>query len=659
MAEKKVINLEINDNLKSFKQQLKEAQAEVVSLSDKFGATSKEAINAAKRAAELKDAIGDAKALTDAFNPDAKFNALSGSIGGVLNGFSAFEGALGLVGAQGKEVEEALLKVQSAMALSQGIQGLMEAKDTFKQLGAVIGETFKGLKGALLATGIGAFIVLVGTLAANWDKVSESLGLSNKRQEALNESMDDYKKGATEAISKTQKVKSAFDLARQGVISKEEALQTYNDTLGESFGKATSLNEAEKLYTDKTDAYIKATALRAQSQALFAKAAEEQANALSAQLSDQTSLTDKLSAVSITGEINYKKLAKAQKKGIEDAKKDAQERAKIFEDEAARLLKEAETVENANNIKSESEIKLSNQKKEINTKEVDARKEALAEIEAAEKAFNESKLTNEELEILRVEEKYSKLIELAKKYNEDITLLEQARHDEIARIVSDNTIELQRIDVEAKDQQIVRDDESNKVIESMLFAMAAKKKAIREQEEKDEQVLNNQKIQGVQNALSAISSLAELFAGKTRKQQERAFKVQKAVQIAQTTIDTYKAAQGAFSSLSSIPIVGPILGGVAAAAAVAAGVLNIKKIASTKFDSNGGASPTPSAGGGGGAAIGGGGGGMTPQFNLVGAGGENPLQNLGNKEPVKAYVVGKEVTTQQSLDRNIAENAVL
>ena len=55
--------------LGNLKTQLKEAQKEVQVLADKFGATSEEAINAAKKAADLKDRIGDAKALTDAFNP--------------------------------------------------------------------------------------------------------------------------------------------------------------------------------------------------------------------------------------------------------------------------------------------------------------------------------------------------------------------------------------------------------------------------------------------------------------------------------------------------------------------------------------------------------------------------------------------------------------
>ena len=93
MAEKKVIELEVNSNLGNLKQQLKQAQLEVQTLADKFGATSAQAVEAAKRAAELKDKIGDAKSLTDAFNPDAKFKALSGSLTGVAGGFSVVTGA--------------------------------------------------------------------------------------------------------------------------------------------------------------------------------------------------------------------------------------------------------------------------------------------------------------------------------------------------------------------------------------------------------------------------------------------------------------------------------------------------------------------------------------------------------------------------------------
>ncbi|WP_123902583.1 hypothetical protein [Flavobacterium hibernum] len=74
-------------------------------------------------------------------------------------------------------------------------------------------------------------------------------------------------------------------------------------------------------------------------------------------------------------------------------------------------------------------------------------------------------------------------------------------------------------------------------------------------------------------------------------------KAGKAMAVAQATMDTYKAATSAYSAMSGIPIVGPVLGAIAAGAAVAAGIANVKKITSTKEASvptraEGGAIPT-------------------------------------------------------------------
>ena len=143
MAQEIDINLNVNaqqadKSLGSLKSQLREAQAEVQTLADKFGATSREAVEAAKRAAELKDRIGDAKSLTDAYNPDAKFKALTGALTGVAGGFSVVTGALGAFGGESKLVEQSLLKVQSAMAMASGLQAIGESIDQFKILKTVI-----------------------------------------------------------------------------------------------------------------------------------------------------------------------------------------------------------------------------------------------------------------------------------------------------------------------------------------------------------------------------------------------------------------------------------------------------------------------------------------------------------------------------------------
>ena len=60
--------------------------------------------------------------------------ALGGAIQGAVSGFSALQGVQGLFGAESKELEQTLLKVQSAMALQQGITGIYNAVDSFKLL---------------------------------------------------------------------------------------------------------------------------------------------------------------------------------------------------------------------------------------------------------------------------------------------------------------------------------------------------------------------------------------------------------------------------------------------------------------------------------------------------------------------------------------------
>ena len=331
MAEKKVIELEVKtESLKPLKAQLREAQAEVTALAEKFGATSQEAIQAAKKAAELKDAIADAKDLTDAFNPDAKFNALSNSIGGVLNGFQAYEGALGLIGVESEDLQKTLLQVQSAMALSQGIQGALEAKDSFKQLGGVVKDAFNSMTTAgkaFAVTGIGLLLTGVGLLIANFDKLKETFGKVNEGTKALKDTLGEYRQGASDAIKTTTEVGNAFELAKKGVISKEEALHTYNTTLGDTFGKAKNLNEAEDLYNKKTKAFIEATALRAQSQALLGKAAEAQAEALTAGMDVELTTAQNLKAALVMNTQGIEASVKLQKEYLEENTKEAKKNA--------------------------------------------------------------------------------------------------------------------------------------------------------------------------------------------------------------------------------------------------------------------------------------------------------------------------------------------
>ena len=182
---------EATKSVGSIKSQLKEATAELIAMREKFGDTSDEAVKAAKKVANLKDSIGDAKAMADAFNPDAKFKAFGTALQGVAGGFSAVQGAMGLVGGESKQVEAMLLKVNSAMALSQGVNSILEAKDGFKNLKSVAIDAFKGIKTAIGSTGIGLLVVALGTIYAYWDDIKEAVGGVSDEQSKLNQASAD------------------------------------------------------------------------------------------------------------------------------------------------------------------------------------------------------------------------------------------------------------------------------------------------------------------------------------------------------------------------------------------------------------------------------------------------------------------------------------
>jgi hypothetical protein len=216
MAENLNLNVNVNTSgaegsIGSLKKQLREAQNEVVALSDKFGATSQQAVIAAKKAAELRDRIGDAKALTDAFNPDAKFRALTSSLSGVAGGFGAVQGAMALFGAESDNVQKTLLKVQSAMALSQGLQAVGESVDAFKNLGTVIRTqvvtAFSTLRGAIIATGIGALAVGIGLLVANWNEFVEYIKNSFPQLFKLAETIGNVVQKITDFVGITSQAK--------------------------------------------------------------------------------------------------------------------------------------------------------------------------------------------------------------------------------------------------------------------------------------------------------------------------------------------------------------------------------------------------------------------------------------------------------------------
>ena len=106
---------------KTLKQELKELKTQIAS----GGLDAKELATATKRAAELTDHLGDVNQKIKALSSDTKrIDAVVESFRGLAAGVAITQGAIGLLGAENKDLEKSLLKVQSAMALLQGVQEL-------------------------------------------------------------------------------------------------------------------------------------------------------------------------------------------------------------------------------------------------------------------------------------------------------------------------------------------------------------------------------------------------------------------------------------------------------------------------------------------------------------------------------------------------------
>lgn len=740
-ATKDVQNLdkafESTDNsVKSLRTQLKEAQAQVGLMADKFGATSKEAIEAAKRAADLKDRIGDAKALTDAFNPDAKFKAVASSLAGVAGGFSALQGAMALFGKENKDVEAALLKVNAAMALSQGLQAVGESVDSFKQLGAVIKSTttfqelnnaatktatavqrafgvatvetstgFKVLKGAIVATGIGALVVLLGEVINNFDAISDwikksPLGGLAKGIGSLVEGFTDLIGVTSEAERNLTKLSAANKRANEDIESRIKILKAQGgsekeiydlsqqrvnnelNTLRESLKTKGKLSEEEaKQFRDlKTEQLVLTADYNKKVSDANAKAAEEAKKKRDE--ANKQAIADKKEADKMLLDLQNEKALAEIASEDDKAKKQAEinMNSRIAEIEALQVdIKTKNELKKATEEAFQLEVKAIDDKTKAERAEKDKKfeeelQQTLSEARIAK--FKEGK----EKEIAALDEA---LVAETKKVLENADYTEVQKKEMVAVLKEKHGAELAAID--AKYQKEADDKEKERldsIINSETLSFAARKQGV------DDALALNKKLydQGKIDATEYTKTEKQLSdarveiskkeaaaraenAGKisaTLKNVAKAIGEQtvagKAAAIAATTIDTYMSATSAFASLAKIPIVGVPLGIAAAAAAIAAGLKNVKSILAVKTPevpsgtSEAGFVSIPSSGA---PATGGGampdlGGGAMPD---LGGGGGVGAGGGGETPTVRAYVVERDISDAQSRDQEIQNRA--
>lgn len=392
MAEKIVLETEIKTgnstaSVKSVKAELRQLKDEMAGL--EIG--SAEFTKMAQRAGQLEDAIGDANAAVKAFNPEAKFQAFAGVLGGVANGFSAAQGAMALFGSESEDINKIMVQTQGAIALATGVNGLLGMKDAFIILGNVIKTqvvtAFATMRAAIISTGIGALVIALGIAINEIIKYNEAIDEEANAQERLNEELKktkDLMEGvATESERKRNATKGGLD-----DLKREKALlEAKGATEKEIFEKGQEIANAE----------LRNLKIRKYSGLDVSKEIADKENEIKAnQLAFEKSIEDKR-------EKEAKKSAEKRKK-IDDGNlqyfKEATERLKKLQEEAW-----------------QKEIaELTNQA---------ATKTSLTE-EEANKLLGTRKLTNEEIAKLALMS-YSQQLEYIKKLASDETEIDRIK----------------------------------------------------------------------------------------------------------------------------------------------------------------------------------------------------------------------------------------
>lgn len=212
---------------------------------------------------------------------------LGASLQGATSAFAGVQGAMGLIGVESEGLEKALLKVQSAMALSESVRGIREVMPAFSGLATMIKgpliKAFTTLKGAIITTGIGALVVVLALAAdsmgffsdktedaanaqkkldADLKRTNDSLARQKENLNSILTIQDDATRQAL--IDAKKRGASQEELTQLEIEGAKERLKTLQDELGNKRGlmlwyskngSNDQYEAANKAYKDASQAY--------------------------------------------------------------------------------------------------------------------------------------------------------------------------------------------------------------------------------------------------------------------------------------------------------------------------------------------------------------------------------------------------------------------
>ena len=637
-ADKEATNLdatfeEIYGDLKPLTARMGEQEDRLYELAKAGKQSSQEYKNLLKSVAEYKRVQQQTDLIVDA-SAETLGIKLSGSLSAVAGGFAILQGSIGLFGEQSEDVERTILKVQSAMAISQGIETIDRGVKSVKALGASLKATtiFQNASAiaqkiwntAMNASPIGVLILAITSLIAvgatlinyfktsseetenNTKAVNANANALNNETKAMDRSGKEFDKRQKHQIEMAKASGKSADSIR------ELELKLIDEKIAfEKSARATAFNTYEK-----NKNYLATLKLADADEEVINKQQEtvnKSIDAYNKQNQAVQSSFDEKKAIQLRHQVEIKQ---AETNHNEELRKKQQEsNNKSKELQAEKIKQEAEALKKAQ----EDKIKQQEEwDKQARDKQIEDGYKAMDDIEASRKANADRLLTEQELAIQNENEAYQIKYDNAVKAGLDIEELEV---DHLNRL---NEINLTAQQKQYQDEKAISE---------------AKIKIIELEAQAREALLSKTK--------DVLSRGADLLGKNTASG--------KAMAAAAALINTYQGITAELATKTVTPFeIGLKIANVAIIAGT--GFKAVKDILSVKV---------PNSGGGGGVSapsIAGisGGGASAPQFNVVGNAGTNQIaQTLANQNqtPIQTYVVASSVTTAQSLDRNIISNA--
>lgn len=567
----------------------------------------------------------------------AKLESVQKVASGLASGYSALQGAMAMLGTENKNLEKTFVKLQAAIALAQGIGGLKDfvegvgqAKVAFQ--GAIMGvKSFIGslnaMKTALIATGIGALIVAVGTLIAYWDELSAMFGDTERDIKRINDVVDDLK---TKLSQFDEDNNFIVRLAEASGKAKDEILKLRQEQAKLAFEEAERAKQQAELNLEK------------------AKKEDWHWNGKSEEVSEAERVYKETLEIE---QARWKALVKANEditvyneeqktKKREDEKKEADEKLKKSNETAEKELEatkknEEEIKKKAEEIRKESLLSLMADKdKELAVLKDDyEKKKAILEsanedYQALTQAFNKA--------VDEVTEKYKELggKELITSLNADIKVSEQTADNKaldvenkyaIKQADTENPVESIQLEIDKTlELQSIREQAFNEQMAQIQALLDSKQLTAEQEKELAEQYaeIQMQRINETANATTQIALLNRQLINEQKKQNKEyaknlsqtftstlqgvsnilgalqegidttnkeGFEKNKKIQTANATIGMLVGITNALAGMFTTKT-GPwdlILAGIQAASIAASGAIQISNIQKQTFDGGG------------------------------------------------------------------------